>query len=156
MTSRGPRSGATRTSTRSANGCASTAGRSRNRASASGALVRQVDWRPLYQRFRALFVVNAPHGPGGRGRRSRAAGLLPGVGERRRSDPHALAVSADRALAVRQCVDGEESPAVIFDEPLVVSVGHRVSESPAPGHTERVANAGADTVGGRARSSTRT
>ena len=57
-------------------------------------LVRWVDLRPVYQRSRAISVVNVPHVPGGRRVGARAPCHLPGVRERRRSDADALVVAA--------------------------------------------------------------
>ena len=71
------------------------AGRSRNRAAGSGALVRRVDLRPVYQRSRAISPVNVPHVPGGRSVGARAPCHLPGVRERRRSDAFALVAACD-------------------------------------------------------------
>src|SRR5467141_3932198 len=125
------------------------AGRSRNRAAARPVLVRRVDLHPLYQRSRAPYMRNAPHIPGGRGRRTRAAGLLSNVGERRRSSSRALADSPDQAATLSRrntfskpfAVDGEESRGI--------SLGARLRLA------ARFAKTGADAFGGGARSSTR-
>jgi hypothetical protein len=85
-----------------------------------------VDLRPLYQRFRALSLANAPHFPRHR-LGLRAARALPGVRERCGSNTDALApaaVAAGEPNTDRDTipVSGDEPSGVAFSESVGVPV----------------------------------
>ena len=138
------------------------AGRSRNRAAASRALVRSVDLRPLYQRSRALFGANAPHVRARYRLGRRVHGPGPSVRVRGRSDPDPFSFAA-HCVAVADCLAipsvisidvpfaRDEPDAAVFGKPIGVTervtdaerfaVGQRLCIAARLASSQRVANA---------------